>query len=372
MKYASRLSTLCAAVCLVSFATAAQDKPKAPWEWKVTGDTVETIKIDMVLHEKIDLSSPQALAASYAMLTDQRESIDEMQKAIDKRWQGMVNDHMKPLELQVMTESAREAMLKAVAPVGGPSGATRRAATIVGEVEKTDESNSWVTCTQAIEQTQTDKKTGEVKTTKEEEKTRIHARKGADGNWRIEAIQEWAKDYEQSRRGKDVFKWTDSQTMLWFLIYMDHQEEAKIPALKQDTPEAAAAAVVDWLGPTKQKVEGSIFGQLANNWGKYIKSLHSDNLIARTTESIKANKSERPAEDKRARTVESITEGEGGVKKVKFKPAYEWTGSVEVHVQKVGDVWKAVAAGYYERDFASGDDAFKFVAEPDFYQLSWR
>ena len=171
-----------------------------------------------------------------------------------------------------------------------------------------------------------------------------------------------------------MYAWNDTITLRWFLEYMDNRNDAKVAALKQDTPEAAAASAVDWLGPTRRQIADSVEGRLISVWGKHVLSLYSDALIAKTREVVKASIEQEKAHSNRkgARTVESIMDGADGIKQVKFKPSYKGRGSVEVHVQKVGEVWKAVAAGYYERDWAADDEVYKFVAEPNFYQLSWR
>lgn len=373
MKPFSRVALACAVMAALLAVVQSQDKPKAPWEWKLTGDAIEALKIEITLHEKIDQSSPEALAASYAMLIDHRDPVHEMKGAVEARWVSLLEDHMQRLELQIMTESAREAMLSARSGSDESEYTFRQAAAKVGDVEKIDDSNSWVNLTRAVERQETNSDTGDVNTVKLEFKTRIHARKGADGLWRIEASQEWGKDWEKSYGREDVFAWSDTITLRWFLEYMEFQDDPKIPALKQDTPESAAASAVDWLGPTRRRIADSVESRLISAWGKHVLSLYSDTLIANTREAVKVSMEKEKAhfDPKGARKVESITDGENGIKKVKFKPSYEWSVSVEVHVQKVGDVWKAVAGGYYERDGAA-DEESKFVAEPNFYQLSWR
>ena len=73
------------------------------------------------------------------------------------------------------------------------------------------------------------------------------------------------------------------------------------------------------------------------------------------------------------REIESTTDGEGGVKIVKFKPRDEWSGAVEVRLKQFEGAWKIVDAGYWQDNFdKAGNTVKEFVSEPDVYNLSWR
>src|SRR5688572_10071334 len=96
---------LIAAVVAVS---AQAEKP--PFEWKVSGDTVETFHMELVANQKADQSSAKNTVLTYAAFTDNRESTAAMMKDVGSKWGAAVKKSLVKHENELLTVEAIKAM----------------------------------------------------------------------------------------------------------------------------------------------------------------------------------------------------------------------------------------------------------------------
>lgn len=373
MNAISRVTLACTTLAALIVVAPAQDKPTPPWEILVTGDSLESMKVSIALHEKIDQSTPEGLAAAYCMLADDRAVVDDMEEAARNRWLELLHNALKPHEQKLLGTEAYEALVKSRRKdTKDRTFSFRREASKVSGVEKIDDRNVWVTCTQQSVITRRKAPEAKPETERTEEKMRLHTRKGDDGRWRIEGRQAWQISWDAIDEGEEEYVWEKSETVLWSLLYFEQQKPRQVSELGQSTPEAAASAVLNWLAPTRENFELGAAKKFLGVWSNELKALHTADYINACTESVKRNIAEAEARDtnKAARVIESVADGDNGTKVVKFKAQYEWSGAIELRLKQDGEVWKVVAAGYYERE--GQGDAYKYVALADIYELAWR
>ncbi len=376
MRTISRVILASVAMAALIVMAQAQDKPKSPWEIVVSGDTLEAMKVSIALHEKVDQSTPEGVAAAYCMLADDRAAVKDMEAAARDRWNKLLYQAMKPHEQQLLSAEAFEALVKLRAKSGkDDTYSNRRAASKIAAVDKIDDQNVWVTCTQESIITRRKTPDADPETERNEEKMRLHVRKGNDGKWRIQSRQAWQVSWESIDEGEEEYVWEKSETVLWSLLYFEQLKPVPVAKLDQSTPESAARSLFEWLAPTKENFELGAAGKFLAVWSSELKALHTQDYIDSCTETAKRNAAESEARkaDQGPRVVESVTEGEDGLKVVKIKQRYESLGAIELRLKQDGEVWKIVSGGYYERDWKSEDkEALRFVPVPDIYQLAWR
>lgn len=360
---------LLAGVMLVS----AQEAEKAPFEFKVTGDTAEDFKIEFIAHKKPDQSSAKGVVETYTSWTDNRESTESIFDEVGKKWDAALAKSMRVHEAKLLSEAILKAIDEANVPTKDETESDysykRGAVKVTGE--KTDEAGVyWVEAVQEVQIRERDWETEKMVERKEETKLRYACVKGEDGQWRISAIEEWVKDWENTDdKGEAPMKWQPQGNMLAFILrgMQEYEKRKPVPALKQDSAEAAAKAVYEWLIPTREELSNSIHTKGLKTWTDQLQKLFTEQYLKDMLKPF----DEREEEEEKAREVESTTDGADGVKQVKFKQRNEWGGPVEVHVKQVDGVWKVVAAGYYEQDW-SEEGKLKFVNEPNLYNLRWR
>ncbi|MCB9932123.1 MAG: hypothetical protein H6841_01735 [Planctomycetes bacterium] len=352
----------------------AQEAEKPPFEFKVSGETAEDFKIEFVANQKPDQSSAKAVVETYAGWTDNRESTQAIFDAVGKKWDAALAKSMRAHEAKLLSEAMLKAIDEAKAPEeekGDSDYSVKRGAVKVTG-EKTDDAGvNWIEAVQETRIHEKDWETGEMKDRTEESKLRYSCVKGDDGLWRINVIEEWAKDWENAdENGEAPMKWQPQSNMLAFILLgmQEYDKRKPVPALKQDSAEAAARAVFDWLIPTRDDLSNSIHTKGLKTWTDQLQKLFTEQYLKDLMKPF-AERDDR--EEEKAREVESTSEGADGTKVVKFKPRYEWAGAVEIHVKQTDGVWKVVTAGYYEQDWAN-EGKLKFVSEPDVYQLNWR
>ena len=86
-------------------------KKPLPFEFKTSGDTVETFKAEFKLNAKIDQSSPEALVNSYNLLADNRSEVSDAMESTFKPVEEIVRKSEQPIRAKLLTEE----MVKKVA-----------------------------------------------------------------------------------------------------------------------------------------------------------------------------------------------------------------------------------------------------------------
>lgn len=359
-----RLSVLC---LFVFAATAsAQGAEKPPFEWKVTGDTVDTFRMELVKHHTPDQATARATVLTYSAYTDNRESASEMMKQVGQKWEAAVMKTLAGHEEQLLTEKARKALKETRQDPEQPAVIrTYEATTVTGEsaypggvrvetlqtmLEKRKEfgSNKWVEG-------------------KREIKRRFYCVLG-DGKWRISKIEQEVKDEER----KGAKTWQEDSGLLVFMLYAQERNRLRkeIPAARQATPREAAMSLFDCLLPRRDALDDGVHSTGFDEWVGVLQPLFTDSHVNRQKQMVEEWLKQQAAPVKRE--VDTVTDGEG-VKIVKFKPVDEWSGAIELQLRQVGEAWKIDAAGVYEQALdGKGGITWKLKPEPDLYALKWR
>ena len=190
--------------------------------------------------------------------------------------------------------------------------------TVTGE--ETDKNGTrWVATKQNIDIRQRQPKTGKWSESRQELKRRFACKLGNDGKWRIVKIQQG-----------DGTNWQDDYSMLFFILYAQKLDAAakSVPAAATDTAKGAAKSLFESLLARRAQLDNSVHAKGLDDWLKVLKPLFTSEYVKDQDEQaaawIKQKATEKPRE------VESVNDGEGGTKVVKFKPRDQWTGAIEV------------------------------------------
>jgi hypothetical protein len=353
-----------ALLLLVAVSAQAQDS-KPPFEWKTSGDTVETFKAELKLNTAIDQSTPEGTVNGFSLLTDGRDEHREAFDAVSEKAYAAIDKSVDPLFEKLLSEELNKSRLDARAESRkkGSSSYKSGATTIVSVTEGKDgaklvetlQKNSWMNEEYDPE---TGEKTGKMKEEIYENKGRYTLIKGEDGKWRIDSYERMQKNWEKmDDMGNAPEEWVVSDTMLSWL--MQKYEPAKTADLKQDTAEAAAQALFNCVFPKRDNWERQSYASAQESWLVVLKPLHTENAIkaaAAKDGEGKEGEAEIETGDSGSREVDKVTDGAEGVKQVKFKARTEWSSPMELHVKKTGDVWKVVKVGVYDKDWENMDE----------------
>ncbi|MCA8913945.1 MAG: hypothetical protein KDB90_00935 [Planctomycetes bacterium] len=369
---AARLLALPLLVSAVMLA-GAQETAKPPFEWKVSGDTVETFKLEFTAIKAIDQSSAKALIETWAAYTDNRESTSKSMDVVGEKWDAALAKSLRAHESKLLAEEfikRRDAEKEGEEKGEVTYSSTRGEEKVTGE--STDQKGTtWVETTQSVKVRQKDWQSGEWKETTEESKSRYACVKGEDGKWRISRIEQQRKQVDKD--GNVVMTWKEQGTMLDFMLFYRRQFENRkpLPALKQDSPEAAAMSLFENLLPTRDELGNSIHSKGLKAWTDTLEGLFTKTYMAGLDK--KFEEWSKDGAEKPKREIDATGLGEDGVKNVRFKPRDEWTGAIEVRVKEIDGKWVIVDAGYWQDKMEKDGKVTKeFISEPDVYSLSWR
>jgi hypothetical protein len=362
---------------LVAVSARAQDAKKAAFEWKTSGDTVETFKAECVLASPIDQSTPEGVVNGYTLLTDNRSEHREASDAIGKKAEELVAKAVKPLYDKLLGEELAKSREAAIAESSKESskGSYKSEATTITSVTDGKDGAKIVETSQkgsySSEEWDYEKgePTGKMVETPWENKSRYTVIKGEDGKWRINVIEMLQKNWDKADdMGEAPEEWMPSQSALIWL--MQEQPETKPAELKQDTPENTAQSLFNSVFASADNYQNKVFASAKQSWIGLLKPLHTEAAMTPPKDEDGA----KFATAERSHEVDKVTDGSEGVKVVKFKATSEWSGAIEIHVKKTGDVWKIVKAGYYDvkwddmGEMSEGD----FVEVTNLEQLRWR
>lgn len=372
------------AVAAVAGAQDTGEKPaaKPPFEWKISGETAEEFKAEFVSNHKADQTTPRLLVETYAAYTDSRDELKPENDRVSKMWQDALNRSMARMEAALLGDEAIKAMQEEAAKSAEKDLKEstyiqkRQPMKVVNETDGADGSKI-VETTQSIQVRQ--KKWGTEEWTEEtsEHKFRFTCMIGDDGKWRIERIEAWRRDWEGAKGGGEPkYTWQEESSMLAFLYYMREEvkkwEKRTLPDAAQDTPRNAAMAIFNTLMPHKERLEQRLVLKI-HGWFEAMEALVTDGFKKATAEKVQESAKAGEQKEEAAREIESETDGEGGVKIIKFKPRYEWGGAVEMHMKQVDGKWKLAKAGVWEKDYnEAGEPEQKFVEQPNIYSLRYR
>ena len=365
---------------LVAASVSGQDteaKKPLPFEFKVTGDTVETFKAEFKLNAKIDQSTPEGLINSYCLLADNRGEVSKAQETAFKPIPDIIRKAEQPIRARLFTEE----MAKKVAETENPDDSENKSeyGQEATEILSVTDGKDGAKLVETVQKTwfmmegwdsETGEPTGKMEKQEREAKLRYTCSKGQDGNWRIDMVER----QEQAWAGMDEepsFEWVATKTTIHWV--MERAKAGKPDELKQDTPENAALSLFNHLLRQREAWNDEMHYRALRGWMDAIMTMFSE-------KGLKGPEKEEGEDDtelfgtKVKREVEFVSDDADGVKRVKFKPSNEWFGAIEVYVKKEGEVWKIVKTGYYETDWDMEGNMKEtdFVEEYNLDMLTWR
>jgi hypothetical protein len=353
-------------LCLAgSFVAAEGSKP--PFEWKVSGETVDEFSLELVRNHTLDQSTAEATVLTYAAYTDNRESTARMMKQVGDKWEAAVMKSLRAHEEKLLTEDARKAVEAARKEPETPVVTRTWHAT---EVLSSRPAGTGVTVetSQRIDEKRREVGRDTPVETTREIKRRFHCGKHG-GAWRISRIEQQVRD--ESGRG---LTWQEDSGLLVFLLYARERNGKRpaIPAIRQDTPREAAMSLFDSLLPRRDALDDGVHGTGLDAWVEVLEPLFTEQHVERQRRQVKEWIEAGP--EAAAREIESVKAPEGdGVTVVRFKPVDGLSGAVELRLKRVGEVWKVHAGGFYEpAPDGKGGLTWQLTPEPDLYNLKWR
>ena len=352
-----------------------------PFEFKVSGDTVESFKAEFKLNAKVDQSTPEALVNSYCLLTDNRSEVsDAIEKTFDPV-QDIVRKAEQPIRAKLFSEEVQKKVAEAEKPDEESSKDSEygRNAT---EISNVSDGANGAKLVETVQVTwfmmesyneETGEPTGEMEKQENKSKQRFTCSKGEDGNWRIDKVE--AK-YSWGMKGTDEeeSEWEPTSTIVHYMMMREAVEKPE--ELKQDTPENAALSMFNHLLRQRSAWQDEMQSRALSGWVEAIMPMFSEEGLKNPDEAKEGEEGEEEMfGENTKREVDFVSDDADGVKRVKFKASNEWMGAVEVYVKKDGEVWKIVKAGYYEMDYDMDSGEMKeteFVEEYNLEMLNWR
>jgi hypothetical protein len=364
-----------AALLLLVAVTAQAQEEKAPYAWKISGDTVESFKAEFVVNTPADQSTPEGVVTGYALLTDNRSSNAELNGELYAKTTAVVKAGTKPMFEKLLSEEMLKVRADAEAEAAKKAEESTyktEATTIVGVTDGKDGAKLVETSQKGSYMVEgwdkdTGQPTGKMEEQTWETKSRFTVVKGEGDKWRIDRIEQMQKNWEKAdEMGNAPDEWVEVGNALGW--YMDERKTEKAEDLKQDTPEAAAVSLFNSVFLSRDNWTMEIYTRGMKGWMDAVKPLFTEKGLKGPAED--GEKYELPSA---IRVVDKVTDGTDGVKKVKLKARTEWSGAVEIHVKKVGDVWKIVNAGYYELEWNDMGDMVEgeFKEHKDLDSLGW-
>jgi hypothetical protein len=354
-------------IALLAMPLFAQEK--APLEWKVSGDTVETFRMELVQNHKMDQSSARALVLSYAAYTDNRDSTAAMMKKVGEKWDAAVAKSLEKAEAELLTADAIKAM-RAHKPESVPE---RKLQPVKVVSETSRDGVTWVETTQAIEVPYKELGTGKVLMQKQELRLRYVCAKVGE-KWRIRAIEQQVIDEEGTPKdGKAPTKWVADPGLLPVIIYALKQDagRAEVPDARRESAESAARSLFESLIARRDTLTESVRAKGLSAWLEALKPLVTDEFY-KAQDTLAAEWLKQKTDDA-PREVEKVTDNDDGSKTVRFKPRDSYSGAVEVRVVREGEAWKVHSAGYFTLKRDSFErPVWEFAPEIDLYALKWR
>jgi hypothetical protein len=345
----------------------AQEKP--PFDWKVSGDSVETFKMELVSNVKVDQSSARACVLSYAAFTDNRETTTAMMKSVGEKWDAAVAKSLEKAEAELLTADAINGM-RDLKPDAVPE-RKFQAVKVVGE--KAEAGVTWLETTQAVEVPYKELGTGKVLMQKQEIRLRFACVKSGE-KWRIRGIEQQVIDEEGTPKdGKAPTKWVADPGLLPVIIYALKQDadRATAPETNRESAEAAARSLFESLIVRRDMLTESVRAKGLSAWLEALKPFVTDEFYkaqeALAADWLKQKVAEPPRE------IEKVTDNADQSKIVRFKARDSYSGAVEIRVVREGESWKVHSGGYFalKRDSLERP-VWEFTPEADLYALKWR
>lgn len=354
-----------AMILMLAGMTAAQDAPEAKptYTWKSEGDTVETFKTTLVVHQKVDQSTAKGAVEAFVGFTDWRDVTRKADTAASGHWKTLLYKALAPWEEKLLTANARQSLAKArdgeKAGGGMPMGMEP---TKVGEETKAEDGTVLVETTQMVAGNRVIRE-GEPKPKPTETKVRYTCVKGEDGKWKVNKREARQRDWTAQ---EEKWEWKPETGPVTFYYVGMSKKAATAAEIKQDTPENAAMSVYTSLLAQRSVLETSVLEKGPAQLLLAIEALVTKDFIAEA-EKAAAEFAKMVPEGGKAE-IDSTTDDKDGAKLVTFKPLGKYRPPARVTLKQVDGKWLVAEAGVVEQK--GGPDApAEFRAMPDIYKL---
>lgn len=355
-----RLCLIAIPLLFVVSVTLAQADTKPPFEWKTSGSSVEDFHMEFVANHEADQTTAKGVVLAYAAFSDNRESTAKMMKQVGVKWDAAVRKSLGKYEKELLTDEAIRAITSHEDdPAAGAEDTirTQRALKVTGEAA--DKAGiTWVSTSQSIETRQRKKGSDKWSSSTQELKRSFGCKKGSDGKWRILKIEQ---------NGQEDY------SMLLFVLYAQKLDASAkpVPAADTTTAKGAAKSLFESLLARRAQFDTTVHAKGLDDWLGFLKPLFTETYV-KTQDELASQWIEQKAVEA-PREVESVTDADGGLKVVKFKPRDQWTGAIEVYVKKVEGTWRVVRASYQELSTnEKGKIGWVEMDEPNLYKLANR
>lgn len=342
--------------------------PKPVFEFKCEGDTIETFKAELVVHEKVDTSSARGTVTACLGFIDNRDASQQAREAMREKVISLVTKALAPWEEKLLAAEVREALAKARKEDAERvrNNDWKTTASVITSETKQDDGSVLIESTQQTTHKVSDK-TGKMNPILEDRSYRFTCVKDEDGKWRISKLEELKvrRDHERKEISRE---WKEDHGILASAITIVSTKLDPAAEPKQDTPENAALSIFNSLLVAYRGFEMKAGAAMIGELLKQVEPLVTLEYWA----GAKAAAAERADEfKKQARTAsgtEAATEGKDGAKIVKFKKSTEWRDDVQATVKQVGGKWVVVEAGVWENK-GGIDTGPQYRAIADIYKL---
>jgi hypothetical protein len=349
------------------FALAQEEKKEAadePGSFKVSGETIDDFKVEFTHPDEPDLSTPMGAAKACIAISDGRSSFEDQEVEVFRKWGEAAQKALKPFEEKLLSEEAledRKALAKKREELRSRPSSGGVLPVTLGETKELEDGRVQISGT-----------SHEYSDWKGERKeyaspVRYTLKKGEDGKWRIDKVEGAWEDEDEE--GNKTFEWYEDYGVLeMYYNYAGAAESLEaVPALKQDTPENAALSLTGSLCRRWTLLDWRFYDKVMTPYMNALESLCTKEWKDYLKEVAKGDED---AEEPKPREVESVRDGEGGIKIVRFKPEQEWNGPLDIHVKKSGDLWQVVCAKSVKLP-ESEDGEEEYQQLEDIYAASW-
>ena len=351
-------------------AAAAFGQDRAPYRWKVTGDTVETLQSTFTLDFHPDQSTARGVVEAYLALTDNRASAAAVDDAARAVLEAALRRSLAPIEEALLDVEARGALrdhreaeeaekAEKRAQLHLTAKPSRIMSVTDGADHGADHGEVLVETAQTIGVRELYTPPNDYDVYDIEHRMRFHCSADAHGVWHIEDLEQWDVDPARQPADNVVPKWQRAPLPVEEYFKALKLEAPRPNAPDTSAPELAARSLFDALiaqgaYATREVALASMMDRV-DALGPLIDP--AVNLASMVTP---------PRLALPKRKIESVETTDDGTK-VTFAPAL--AGRTEVWLRQTRGSWRVFKVGYYTTISIFGDkvEIFEQVSSP--YEL---
>jgi len=347
-------------------AAIALGQDRAPYRWKIRGETVETLQSTFTLNFHPDQSTAKGVVEAYLALTDNRASaaaVDEAARAVLeaalRRSSAPIEEALLDVEARGALRDRREAEEAEKAEKRAQLQLTAKPSRIVSVTDGADDGEVLVETAQTIGVRELYTPPNDYDVYDIEHRMRFHCSADAHGVWHIEDLEQWDVDPARPPADNAVPNWERAPLPIEEYFKALKLEAPRPSAPDTSSPELAARSLFDALiahgAYATQQVALASMTDRVDALGPLIDpALNLASMVTPPRLALPKRKIE---------SVEATADGT----KVTFAPAL--AGRTEVWLRETRGSWRVFKIGYYRTISIFGDnvETFEQVSSP--YEL---